>query len=210
MAQPHFPASAKAPAPVAGEGVDARPDGVPSDAGVRDVGAEFETLRPVVRAVVAAILRRSVHDADVEDCTHEALRRALEGQARLKAGNGVRPWVLGIARHVALDAVRSRHARLGREARRGADEDGTSLAELLPDATPNAETVLTRAQAARRLRSSLKRLPASQRRAVEMVHLEELSYREVAARLDVPVGTVCTWVARARQSLASALKGQNL
>ncbi len=210
MAQPHFPAPAEAPAPEGGKGVEAEPGEVPDAASVAELGAELETLRPVVRAVVAAILRRSVHDADVEDCTHEALHRALEGQARLKAGNRVRPWVLGIARHVALDALRSRQTRLGREARGGADEDGTRLAELLPDAAPNAETALTRAQAARHLHASLKRLPVSQRRAVEMFHLEELSYREIAARLDVPVGTVCTWVARARQSLASALKGQNL
>src|SRR4029079_13843005 len=70
---------------------------------VREQTAE---LRPVVRAVVACVLRERPDHADVEDCTSEALRRALESTSQAKGP--VRPWVLGIARHVALDTLRAR------------------------------------------------------------------------------------------------------
>src|SRR5207247_917995 len=63
-------------------------------------------LRPLVRAVVACVLREPPDHADVEDCASEAMRRALEGQSTLRGA--VRPWVLGIARHVALDTLRAR------------------------------------------------------------------------------------------------------
>src|SRR5512144_2508137 len=67
---------------------------------------ETAALRPVVRAVIACVLGQRQDHPDVEDCTHETLRRALEGRERLREGEALRPWVLGIARHVAIDARR--------------------------------------------------------------------------------------------------------
>src|SRR5258708_38762759 len=72
---------------------------------------EAAQLQPVVRAVVAAVLREGPSHPDVEDCTGEALRRAIEGSERLRDGEPVRPWVVGIARHVALDLLRARKRR---------------------------------------------------------------------------------------------------
>src|SRR3954470_15347847 len=71
-------------------------------------------LRGVVRAVAAAILRLGPDHPDVEDCASETLRRAIEGDTRLRRGQPRRPWVIGIARHVALDMLRARkRTRLG-------------------------------------------------------------------------------------------------
>src|SRR5690606_29002939 len=69
-------------------------------------------LRLVVRSVVACVLRERPDHADVEDCTSEALRRALESPSQ--ARGPMRPWVLGIARHVALDMLRSRQKQRAR------------------------------------------------------------------------------------------------
>src|SRR3954466_15096688 len=74
----------------------------------RTLSQEAAALRPVVRAVIACVLGVSKDHPDVEDCTHETLRRALEGQSRLREGEALRPWLLGIARHVALDTRRTR------------------------------------------------------------------------------------------------------
>src|SRR4051812_38330672 len=85
---------------------------------------EAAALRPVVRAVIAAMLRERIDHADVEDCTHETLRRAIEGRARLRDGEAIRPWVVGIARHVALDALRARKRARARDAESaGSSED---------------------------------------------------------------------------------------
>src|SRR5262245_9276662 len=71
-------------------------------------------LRPAVRAVAARVPRGRPDHADVEDCTSETLRRALESQSQ--ARGPMRPWVLGIARHVALDALRARQRQRARTA----------------------------------------------------------------------------------------------
>jgi RNA polymerase sigma-70 factor (ECF subfamily) len=164
-----------------------------------------EELRPIVRGVVAHILGMSRLHPDVEDCTHEALRRAIEGRHRLREGEPLRPWVLGIARHVALDALRSR-----RKNRRlvSADADGESEPlDRVPDSEPGADLKLERAERIHNVRAAMQRLPDEQRRALELFHLEGLGYREIADKMGVPIGTVGTWVTRGRRLVAAALEG---
>src|SRR3954470_332711 len=98
---------------------------------------EMAALRPVVRAVIACVLGEGKAHPDVEDGTHETLRRALEGHARLREGEALRPWLIGIARHVALDA-RRRRKRDRRFASATPDDDGEADAavERLVDPAP--------------------------------------------------------------------------
>ncbi len=60
---------------------------------------------------------------------------------------------------------------------------------------------------AERVRRAMAALPAGQRAAVALFHLEELSVAEVAVALDVPVGTVKTRLMNARRKLRAALEG---
>jgi RNA polymerase sigma factor (sigma-70 family) len=165
-----------------------------------------EQLRPVVRALVAHLLGEGRRHPDVEDCTHEALRRALEGRARLRPGEPLRPWVLGIARHVALDLLRSRR-RAKIASLPAGDEGGAEPLERIPDSKPGADVELERAERIQRVRSAMQRLPGDQRRALELFHLDGLGYREIAQAMGVPIGTVGTWVARGRRAIAAALEG---
>ncbi|MCA9596488.1 MAG: RNA polymerase sigma factor [Myxococcales bacterium] len=160
---------------------------------------ELEELTGAVRAAVAAVLRRGRFDPDVDDCTSETLRRAMEGRHRLRSGEPLRPWVVGIARHVALDALRARRRAVTRH------HDDDSAMDRVPDSAPGADVKLERAERARRVRRALDTLPDDQRRVLEMFHLEGLAYKEIAQRLDVPIGTVCTWVSRGRRAMAAAL-----
>lgn len=162
----------------------------------------LEQLRPLVRAVVARVLRLPVSNADVEDCTHETFRRAIEGRSRLRDGEPLAPWVLGIARHVALDAGRARTRARQRTAQRN---DEASPLDGVADPTPGADLRMERAQLETRVRAALHTLGDDQRQALEMFHLQGLPYKEIAARMQVPIGTICTWVSRGRKALAQVL-----
>jgi RNA polymerase sigma factor (sigma-70 family) len=164
--------------------------------------AALVSYRPAVRALVAHLLGVALGHADVEDCTSEALRRALEGAARLQPGAAMRPWLLGIARHVALDARRARRRARLREGNDGADED--SALDRVETQLPDPHEQAVQAQRSERLQRALGELPVAQRRALSL-HAEGLGYREISTELKVPLGTVCTWVARGRQTLARAL-----
>ena len=162
-------------------------------------------LRPLVRAVVACVLREPPDHADVEDCTSEALRRALEAQTELRGP--VRPWVLGIARHVALDTLRARQKQRARnvEAPADAPDSTRNVMDRLIDPGARADEQMEVAERAVQVRRTLLQLPEGPRNALQLFHMEGLSYQEVATRLEVPLGTVATWVTRGRKAMAEAL-----
>lgn len=169
-------------------------------------------LRPAVRALIACVLGRSVDHPDVEDGAHEALARAIEGHARLQEGEPLRPWVLGIARHVALDTLRrERRERRDRQAPHAtyaaseSEEDAASPIDALVDPGPGPEERAALTERARRTQQALAELSAPQREALLAFHVEGQSYQDIARRLGIPLGTVATWIARGRRSLAAAL-----
>lgn len=171
--------------------------------------AEAGALRPAVRAVAAAILRQSRMHADVEDCANETLRRALEGRDRLRPSEPLRPWLLGIARHVALDQLRDRKRQ--RTVDLVSRDDGPDdPLERVADSTPGADVQLERARQAEQVREAMRGLPDEHRRAVEMFHVDGLAYRDIAERMGVPIGTVCTWISRGRRAIAVALERQGV
>ena len=170
-------------------------------------------LGPAVRAVVRHVLG-SASDADVDDCASDVFRRAIEHRDRLRPGAPLRFWVLGIARNVALDARRARRRALARAVAQtpdGAGQGGDSLdtdpspVERIADGTPGPEQRLELAERAGRLDAALRTLPDDQRRAV-LLYAEGHGYQEIGHRLSAPLGTICTWISRARQGLARALK----
>ncbi len=126
--------------------------GAPAEVGGRgELFEEAAALRPAVRALIACVLGRPVDHPDVEDCAHEALARAFEGRARLREGEPLRPWVLGIARHVALDALRRKKRDRRVETDHGGDGEGAggALIEAVEDPAPGPEERAASAYAAR-------------------------------------------------------------
>jgi len=167
-----------------------------------DVVAEY---RPAVLALAARLLRRRKDDPDVEDVAHETFRRVLEQPDKWDADRPLLPWVLGIARHVALDALRASARQRSRNASPTSDDGADDAISRLLSPGPGPERAYASAETARHLERALAALPPSERKALLLFHLEGLSYREIADRLAVPPATVGTWVLRARRALAKAL-----
>ncbi len=169
--------------------------------------AEAAALRSVVRAAIACILGLGRDHADVEDCTHETLRRAFEGRERLRSGEPVRPWLLGIARHTALDQLRARKRALARAAPESTDPaQQRDAIDRIPDPAVPVDEQLDQADRKARVRAVIASLADGPRQALTLFHVEGLGYQEVAQRLGVPMGTVATWIARGRRSIADALQ----
>lgn len=175
---------------------------------VPSLHAQAGDLRPLVRAVVACVLRERADHADVEDCTSEALRRAFESQSQ--ARGPMRPWVLGIARHVALDTLRSRQRQRARNVSipEDAGSSTTAMIDRLADPAAAADEQIELAERAARVRRTMATLPEGPKKALELFHLRGMAYQEIARELGVPLGTVATWVNRGRRAMAEALEDE--
>jgi len=170
---------------------------------------EAAELRPLLRAVAASVLHVAPGHPDVEDAVSETMRRAIEGRGRLRPGEPVRAWIVGIVKHVALDAARSRTRALKRQASEAAPESASDLTDRIPDSKPSPFERTARSQEIARLDAALAALPEKQREAVTLFFLEGLSYVEIGEKLGVPVGTVATWILRGKKALAATLLERN-
>lgn len=138
----------------------------------------------------ARTLARNPHDAD--DLVQIAIERALAHTAQIRAEASIAAWLFGILRNAWIDEHRGRRRRATLGLPGDADE---SLAD---PAAGSPEELLC-------VQDALGRLPDEQRLAVSLVLIEGLSYKEAAAVMDVPIGTLTSRLARARETLQTLL-----
>jgi len=144
---------------------------------------------------LARWLLRDPHDA--EDAVQESCLRAYRAIDRFRGGDS-RPWLLTIVRNVCYS-----HLRKNRREPKPAPFDDDLHGSTFDPAEANA--VAWREVKSELLRQGLERLSAEFREAIVLHELEGLSYREIAAVVEVPIGTVMSRLARARQKLQTEL-----
>ncbi|MBK6518027.1 MAG: sigma-70 family RNA polymerase sigma factor [Polyangiaceae bacterium] len=144
----------------------------------------------------ARALRLSRNPAVAEDLVQDTVERAMRFESHFIPGTNARAWLFQILFSVFI--TRCRRARREQKALGSLAAD--PCAWTTPDGIAPTMSRLTPALAAQ-----LAQLPDAFRRAVELVDLEELSYKDAADRMGVPVGTVMSRLHRGRKLLASAL-----
>jgi RNA polymerase sigma-70 factor (ECF subfamily) len=138
--------------------------------------------------------RMMSHRQDAEDAAQEAFLRALRGIAGFDAVRPLRPWLLEIA------ANRCRTA-LARRARRPTLASSERIAERVDPRPGLADPD----DLASELERGLQLLRPEYRLVFILFHEQNLSYDEIAQAVSRPVGTVKTWLHRARAELAEDL-----
>lgn len=138
----------------------------------------------------ARSLAGNPHDAD--DLVQIAIERALVRSSQWNEELALEPWLFGIVRNAWLDETRARQRRWRVFA---PEEEGEAVGRAHVD----AHAVVISVEAA------MMKLPEEQRTAVALVLIEGLSYKEAAAVLEVPIGTVTSRLARGREALQRML-----
>lgn len=162
------------------------------------------------RSVFGLCVRLLREGEEARDAAQETFVRAYAAISTYDAAQPFAPWLLRIARNHCLDQLRRRIPAAARLELDAEPEDGAPARELADTDSPAADALLERAQVRTALEAAVATLPPNYREVVHLFHVEQLSYKEIAATLDVPIGTVMTWLHRARGKLRDALTTSDL
>jgi RNA polymerase sigma-70 factor, ECF subfamily len=136
------------------------------------------------------------------DAAQETFVRAYTGIGSFDARQPFAAWVLRIARNHCIDLLRRRRPTLQLQA----EDPDTGHAPELPDHfAQTGEEVMQEEEAQRDLDKAVAELPPRYREVIALFHVQHKSYAEIAEALDVPMGTVMTWLHRARKELKAKL-----
>ena len=141
------------------------------------------------------------NDADAQDMVQEAYLRALRFFSGFR-GTDARAWLLTIVRNTCYTWLRR-----NRSPELSCDFDEVVLARESEDPDPETQQLM-KAQA-QVVNEAIEKLPIEFREVVVLRELEELSYKEIAVVLEVPIGTVMSRLARARKRLMLTLQADH-
>ena|ERR1043165_384076 len=145
---------------------------------------------------LARWLTRNEHDA--EDIVQDAFLRAFKFFETFRGGNS-RSWLLSIVRNTAYTWLeKNRKHEIGTVA----DDE----IENIQDEAPGPETVLLQDTGHKEIMSAIDKLPVEFREAIVLRELEDMSYKEIADMMNVPLGTVMSRLARGRRQLQETLR----
>jgi RNA polymerase sigma-70 factor (ECF subfamily) len=144
----------------------------------------------------ARVLTGNIADAD--DVVQASLEKAMLNLDQWQPGTRLDSWVFRIARNHWVDDRRRAHNRKGHD----------DIGDMLDLAGDDGVAVAEASAEARMVRAAVDSLPADQRDVVALVMLEEMSYREAADALGLPIGTVMSRLSRAKAALAKRIAGE--
>jgi RNA polymerase sigma-70 factor (ECF subfamily) len=133
---------------------------------------------------------------DAEDAVQEAALRAFRALARYDRSRSFKGWWFSIIRNCCLDLLRKRKTQ---------PEGEELMPDDLPSGQPNHSEELERGNM---LAWGLSRLDPGQREIIELRYFGDCAYRDIAATLDIPIGTVMSRLHAARKALNDFCKGE--
>jgi RNA polymerase sigma-70 factor (ECF subfamily) len=136
------------------------------------------------------------HRHDAEDVTQEVLLRVFRSLGRWDPARPLRPWIMGIA-------INRCRTWLSQRARR------PELADYLQDTVPG-RAADDSAELAREIHAALAGLRIEYRTVFVLYHEQGQPYEDIALALDRPVGTIKTWLHRARLEILQKLRQRGM
>lgn len=163
----------------------------------------FEDLYRACQAGIYTFIRSQVREPELAaDLAQQTFVRAWESLPRLREAGAFRAWLHRIAINLIRDEAKSGRARLEVAASRLEDVD---LAEVAGSDEDTLVRTVVAAELKQQVRAAVATLPAEQRQAVVMHHLEGMPVAEIAQAMGVRPGTVMSRLARAREALRGRL-----
>ena len=172
----------------------------------RNERGAFDLLVLRYQHKVIKLVARLLRDpAEAEDVAQEAFVKAYRALGSFRGDSAFYTWLYRIAVNTARNAIASRQRRpLDYEAELSESEQSNLASRLRHTDTPEATALSEEIRVT--VNQAIEQLPEDLRTAIVLREVEGLSYEEIAAAMDCPVGTVRSRIFRAREAIDRALK----
>lgn len=171
----------------------------------------FDILANRYAADIYGLLMRLTNDPEeAADLTQETFLSALKAIKKFRGEADLKTWLFRIAINKSRNRFRwwkRRRGDLTISLDVSYNESGTPLSETFSSDSLNPEEKTLRTERHQKLREALNDLPEIFREAVILCDIEGLTYEEIAASLEINLGTVKSRIARGRQELRRKLEG---
>jgi RNA polymerase sigma-70 factor (ECF subfamily) len=146
-------------------------------------------------------LKMTKHVEEAADVVSEGFIRVHRAIHRFQSNSSFSTWLFKILRNCFLDLRKKRRVTVVASLDAAMEsEDGTVFMQPI-DMSDSAFDISSKAEFSGKVREALDKLPELQRRMLLMYHEEELTYEEIAQRLNTPAGTIKSRLHRARMNL---------
>jgi RNA polymerase sigma-70 factor (ECF subfamily) len=175
----------------------------------RDKAQDFEQLAMPLFASLFNLAQWLTQDrTEAEDLVQETYAKALKGFDSFQPGTNFRAWIYRILRNTFLTS------RTGLKATKTISLDEEDVSQTIAAVTSETPESLFLAQADQQaIQAALGQLPVAYREIILLCDVEEMSYRDIAEALTIPLGTVMSRLSRARKAmrglLAETMRGAN-
>jgi RNA polymerase sigma-70 factor (ECF subfamily) len=150
---------------------------------------------------------KMVHNRDdAEDLTIEAFGKAFRKLGTYTPTYAFSTWLFKIATNNCIDFIRKKRMKTLSIDEPMGDDESKDYSNNLKAKSLDPEERYIRQQRSKILRELLERLSEKYRRMIELRYFDELSYQEIADKLDLPIGTVKAQLFRAKELLLDVLK----
>jgi RNA polymerase sigma-70 factor, ECF subfamily len=178
-----------------------------------DAAAWEELVRQQNRRIYNICYRFTGSSSEAEDLTQEVFIRLYRTMSSFEPGKGsFTTWLTTLTRNMLVDHFRrTRQERLtdSIDAAPAGDENVPTLSERIEDQAPSPQARLASKETQRMVQQALQKVSPDLREAVILRDLQDMDYKEIAAALKVPEGTVKSRINRGRAELARLLSRIN-
>lgn len=169
----------------------------------------FELLVVKYQRKLIRLLSRFIRDpTEVEDVAQEAFIKAYRALPSFRGDSAFYTWLY----RIGINTAKNYLVAMGRRAPtvseiESADSDGSEESGQVPDYNTPENELMSR-QIAETVNRAVEDLPEELRTAITLRELEGLSYEDIAAIMNCPIGTVRSRIFRAREAIAEKLRPQ--
>ncbi len=145
------------------------------------------------------LVRRMVGSLEGEDLTQEVFLRVYRAIPGFRSGSKFSTWIYKIAHNLCLSELRKRGRRgehLSLE-----EEGDEKVHRLLPPSRTDLEEEIEQLDLSENIQALVEQLPARQRTALTLFYVNQARYEEIAEIMGIPLGTVKTYIHRAKLRL---------